>query len=156
MTVDLTLVAATVRVALVRAAVLLLVLGGGACDTRKAMDPAVSFTLERVEADVAELVDGKDPTLPCAAIRRALEELAGERSAAVRDVLEPARTRCRDALLALAEELVARGGGRARAPVRPMVRECVDLDRALVLLEAIEPGSEPVLALRRRHQTLCP
>ena len=52
----------------------------GACDTRRSEEPAIRFAVEqldehREEADKA-LAAKADPTVPCVAVKQALEELA--------------------------------------------------------------------------------
>jgi hypothetical protein len=123
-----------------------------ACDTRVGEEPAVRFTIERLAADMAAVARDEDPTVPCAAIRQALVELAGNRRGHVVEVTTSARARCRAALLAFTEE-------RTATIARPRARRvegCVDVDRALALLADLAPGDATALELDRRRKPLCP
>lgn len=126
-----------------------------ACDTRRSVEPAVRFAVEqldehREQADKA-LARKADPTVPCAAVTQALEELRSAPDWA-QDSARRAQVSCKTALFAFANERAATIGRLRRNPTA----ECVDLDRAVHLLQGLVPADPEAVGLERRRKALCP
>lgn len=122
-----------------------------ACDTKVSEDPGIRWTALRVEKDVESARHG-DPTYPCAAVRQALVELDKFRSSGVaRDAINHGRPACRDLLAAYARERLA----TAKKSKQILIGECVDIDRAVSLLLAIDPTFAEGAELEKRRKALC-
>jgi len=122
---------------------------------RSGNPPALRWTLERLDTDLAQVARGGDPTYPCAAVKQALVELADNHNPAAVAAVKPARAACQAALVAFGTER-ASAVSRARAGSG---KECVDLDRAVALIKAFDPegkDGKDGATLERRHKSLCP
>lgn len=136
---------------------LFVLLALAACDTRQSMEPRLRFELTRSEAHIDEAqrisAANGDPTFPCTAVRQTIAGLADERVQTVNATVERGRKVCRDVTVKFAAALVARL--EAKDPTR-MARDCVDLSRAIALVNALGRDDPQVVEIEKKRKILCP